>query len=505
MSTYINVTVGKTGLSDKAKQQTNANRQAKLEADARNKAEVDGKRQRDANRALQGIGPDGKPLFGQPLQTAVRKDEPAAFRYQAQTKVSHIWADTKYALPYSPTDGLSCGLLGIPYPRSKGVTPSFGEATESTTLRCGDGAKSLATPSIGFDWINYPTEGYAWNPTLNEYYDSTYGWVPYGYGFRTFRYASQLEKQTTPLVLPCGRGTSVIFLFRSAIRHFIDIRVMHYWIGPGTGSPYDSPHTQEQLRIIAEAYGLFEPGAEHALGRPYIVSNGVTLGYVDGYPSDPGATASASVYGDSIEIQNEVYFCSHLGIKKITPSSKLQQFIDYVNPNDTTQKETFHLESTNQWVNLDVSIPKLTTRVSSISGLQKTALFYDEDSKAEITVDPQIFESLNEFYSFISAESIKPSSSARYRLRSDTTEGAYVEPAENLYSSELPFFYAQNSASAPASEIGKRIPAATLLMNTSRPTLEEFISLYRAWDWDEPGYCRQMCLALGFTEADLTP
>jgi hypothetical protein len=80
MSTYINVTVGKAGLSDQAKRQTNANRQAKLEADARNKAEVDGTRQRDANRAQQGIGPDGKPLFGLPLQTAARKDEPAAFR-----------------------------------------------------------------------------------------------------------------------------------------------------------------------------------------------------------------------------------------------------------------------------------------------------------------------------------------------------------------------------------------------------------------------------------------
>lgn len=80
MSTYINVTVGKAGLSDQAKQQTNANRQAKLEADARNKAEVDGKRQRDANRALQGIGPDGKPLYGQLLQATVRRDEPAAWR-----------------------------------------------------------------------------------------------------------------------------------------------------------------------------------------------------------------------------------------------------------------------------------------------------------------------------------------------------------------------------------------------------------------------------------------
>ncbi|NBN87550.1 MAG: hypothetical protein EBV32_00425 [Proteobacteria bacterium] len=104
MSTYINVTVGKTGLSDKAKQQTNANRQAKLEADARDKAEVEGKRQRDANRAEQGIGPDGKPLYGQPLQTAARKDEPAAFRQIDTVIVNGIGIKVEYSTALASGD-----------------------------------------------------------------------------------------------------------------------------------------------------------------------------------------------------------------------------------------------------------------------------------------------------------------------------------------------------------------------------------------------------------------
>lgn len=80
MSTQINVTVGKAGLSDKAKRQTTANRQAKLEADARAKAEAEGKRQRELNRLQQGLTADGKPLYGVPSQAPARKDEPAAFR-----------------------------------------------------------------------------------------------------------------------------------------------------------------------------------------------------------------------------------------------------------------------------------------------------------------------------------------------------------------------------------------------------------------------------------------
>lgn len=82
MSTYINVTVDGGGLSERAKAQTNANRQAKLEGDNRQKVEAQGRDQRDATRAQQGIGPDGQPLYGAPVRNPLRRDEPAAFRRQ---------------------------------------------------------------------------------------------------------------------------------------------------------------------------------------------------------------------------------------------------------------------------------------------------------------------------------------------------------------------------------------------------------------------------------------
>jgi hypothetical protein len=139
MSTYINVTVGKAGLSDKAKQQTNANRQAKLEADARNKAEVEGKRQRDVNRALQGIGPDGKPLFGIPLQTAARKDEPAAFRVK-NGRGDFGWIT---GISYAPT-----GDAFTPESRITSETPivfktkgNFGVIKVGTRNACADGTQ----------------------------------------------------------------------------------------------------------------------------------------------------------------------------------------------------------------------------------------------------------------------------------------------------------------------------------------------------------------------------
>lgn len=80
MSTQINVIVDNGGLSEKARRQTQSNRWSKLESDNRQKVEATGTKQRDANRAQQGIGPDGRPLYGTPASQPLRRDEPAAFR-----------------------------------------------------------------------------------------------------------------------------------------------------------------------------------------------------------------------------------------------------------------------------------------------------------------------------------------------------------------------------------------------------------------------------------------
>lgn len=80
MSTQINVIVDNGGLSEKARRQTQANRWSKLEGDNRQKVEAKAIQQRDANRALRGIGLDGRPLYGTPQAQPMRRDEPAAFR-----------------------------------------------------------------------------------------------------------------------------------------------------------------------------------------------------------------------------------------------------------------------------------------------------------------------------------------------------------------------------------------------------------------------------------------
>lgn len=90
MTTQINVIVDNGGLSAKAKQQTQANRWQKLEQNNRQKVEAKGIQQRDANRAQQGIGANGRPLYGTPPAQPLRRDEPAAWRISDSYAVAGV-------------------------------------------------------------------------------------------------------------------------------------------------------------------------------------------------------------------------------------------------------------------------------------------------------------------------------------------------------------------------------------------------------------------------------
>lgn len=78
MTTQINVIVDNGGLSAKAKQQTNANRWAKLEKDGKELVANRASNERENALARVGLDPKGNPLYGTSPQLQVRKDEPAA-------------------------------------------------------------------------------------------------------------------------------------------------------------------------------------------------------------------------------------------------------------------------------------------------------------------------------------------------------------------------------------------------------------------------------------------
>lgn len=80
MSTQINVIVDDGGLSEKARQQVQANRWQKLEQAQRAKVEQKAQKQRDAQRLQNGIGFDGRPLYGSASARSLRLDELAANR-----------------------------------------------------------------------------------------------------------------------------------------------------------------------------------------------------------------------------------------------------------------------------------------------------------------------------------------------------------------------------------------------------------------------------------------
>lgn len=80
MSTQINVIVDDGGLSAKAKQQIQANRWQNLEEAQRAKVAQKAQKQRDAQRLQNGIGLDGRPVYGAPVARSLRREEPAAQR-----------------------------------------------------------------------------------------------------------------------------------------------------------------------------------------------------------------------------------------------------------------------------------------------------------------------------------------------------------------------------------------------------------------------------------------
>ena len=80
MSTQINVTIDSGGLTDKARQLQTAARQAQLEKERQQRIEAQGTEQRTAAQASQGRAPDGTPLYSPGFKQPQIERRPAANR-----------------------------------------------------------------------------------------------------------------------------------------------------------------------------------------------------------------------------------------------------------------------------------------------------------------------------------------------------------------------------------------------------------------------------------------
>lgn len=88
MSTEINIVIGGSDLRQRATEQTNANRFAKIESDSQKKALAKGRAERSKALNQQGKDPTGQPKPSTPAPV-LRRDEPAAYRRSDFPNVSY--------------------------------------------------------------------------------------------------------------------------------------------------------------------------------------------------------------------------------------------------------------------------------------------------------------------------------------------------------------------------------------------------------------------------------
>jgi hypothetical protein len=501
MSTYINVTVGKAGLSDQAKRQTNANRQAKLEADARNKAEVDGKRQRDANRALQGIGPDGKPLYGVPPQTPARKDEPAAWRNPQGFTMGHTWL---YQNTIYNNCAVGTGLVRSGRSNTRANTTEVLKLiADVTEFACANASAKTAVPLSSISAPALPTSGFSLAPTVSGiyYYDNTGSlpkWFGYAFGLRTVRSATANNGGYSRawLPLPAGGENVAIIKLERLSAYAID---MTAYCGVSGLSLSNMSYTDGlanmstlEAALASALTPYLQPGA--ALGATNSIS------YVEKLPGgspidqtvlDEPATFSLS-YAASSRI-SKVYITNKSTIREITPSTTLQAWIDTVNPAIATS----------------IATASLGTNVTSITVPNASSAIFDQVASAgnfNLTYwAPDIYESLNNIHQFIDPSQIKAIDAFKVYPAADSSDGAYADPSP-YYQTTKPFYYAGGSYTDDPS-VYKRSTKATLNLVpvNQRVAFESQPSLQMVTDWGEPNYCRTMLLAMGFRPEDLTP
>lgn len=143
--------------------------------------------------------------------------------------------------------------------------------------------------------------------------------------------------------------------------------------------------------------------------------------------------------------------------------------------------------------------------------------------------DPTIYEVLNKLSSFVDSNQIKQFPSTFRPIIEDVRYSfPYLDPEDQDDITEPALYYSEwlGSRDADLYALDWSNPNVASLIRPLTGSTRRFPSSWKeelnipsdfiltryapgalllAWDWDDPSYCRRMCLALGFSDADLRP
>ncbi len=552
MSTQINVTVGSGGLPEKAKLQQQAARQAQLEKERQRRVEAQGQEQRNAALTAEGRAPDGSVLSSGKTKQPLAQPRPAAFRSDNLPDVGTMWDFYSYGGP-----AVTLGNLGwrarsitIPaaevryFPDSNFITQSY-----NNTIACGSGKEHQTITTerpdltgIFMEGTKSPAitiDGYNYSLPPNPFYYLEYK----AYFFNVTAIGgvtSSIFADTT--ILPTGKDSAIYIYFTrntSSLRKYnMGAYYIDYYTSSGAYS-FTVPSTPTQI----------DGGPTTHLGAPTdgvftaYDSNGNLVTYTvpklfSGFSIDLGYSESFRAFAVNKNKIREITFPEYFKNKILSKwPLKYQQVTD-------------NLYSDVQYVATDYAFSNLngdwfSARLDDITGFGNLIAVTDY---SEISIaTPEIFSKINTDIVFTSPANIKTFDFSKYRvIVQDRSSGMFTAYANGTCSNDFSFqdyslsdvtvkdLYATaeyidfavwknpgesadysifNTSGCPITpslpQVVKNKKARTQMF-PGRPAAPEFpiygdASLIAITDGGDPSYCRSMCLALGFTEADLTP
>jgi hypothetical protein len=190
----------------------------------------------------------------------------------------------------------------------------------------------------------------------------------------------------------------------------------------------------------------------------------------------PPSTATPSTYSSVV---NKAYLCSTTTIRELAIPNQLNEILQILNP-------PFDLQS----------LPGST----SIAIIEGSDGFYSENAN---TWTPAVFATLNAINQFIDPESLKTLPTGTEPALADNRDGFYSGDSEDQSHYYAIWIGDSSNVDLEQTQFFDRIDDATLEIDDAIDAYAG--SLHVVWDWNDPDYCRAMCQALGFPDADLTP